>query len=199
MEVENHSISMADKDKDNKEEEEDNEEEEEVTNLLPTMANTANINHPLSGSTTVEEEVDSSAPMPSVKRATAPTPATALTLATPAPARWATRSMRTSTTEGLKETRPGKRDPHSHFHGRWQHYQQHSTTIFVADVWRTILAISCFGVGLRGGAQRPVHQIAVGKLMPYLTREPKAALYLQLCTTLYLAPTNPNYQIVHLD
>jgi hypothetical protein len=36
-----------DKDKDNK--------EEEVTNLLPTTANTANISHPLSGSITAEE------------------------------------------------------------------------------------------------------------------------------------------------
>jgi hypothetical protein len=35
---------------------------------------------------------------------------------------------------------------------------------FVANVWRTIMAISCFGVGLQGGAQRPVHQIAVGKV-----------------------------------
>jgi hypothetical protein len=26
------------------------------------------------------------------------------------------------------------------------------------------MAISCFGVGLQGGAQRPVHQIAVGKV-----------------------------------
>jgi hypothetical protein len=49
---------------------------------------------------------------------------TALTLATPAPARWAILSIRTSTTEGLGETRPGKWDPHSHFPGRWQHYQQ---------------------------------------------------------------------------
>jgi hypothetical protein len=120
-----------DKDKDNDKEEEeevDSEEEEEVTNLLPTTANTANINNPLSGSTTVEEkaaEVDPAAPMPSVKRATAPTPATALTLATPALARWAILSMRTSTTEGLRETRPGKWDPHSHVPGRWQHYQQH--------------------------------------------------------------------------
>jgi hypothetical protein len=33
---------------------------------------------------------------------------------------------------------------------------------FVANVWRTILAISCFSVVLQGGAQRPVHQITVG-------------------------------------
>jgi hypothetical protein len=119
-----------DKDKDNEEEEEEEEdnEEEEVTNLLQTTANTANISQPLSGSTTAEEEaaeVDAAAPMPSVMRATAQTPATtALTLATPAQARWAIRSTRTLTTEGLRETRPGKRDPHSHFPGRWQHYQQ---------------------------------------------------------------------------
>jgi hypothetical protein len=87
-------------DKDNEEEEEVNKEEK-VTNPLPTTANTAYIHHPLSGSTTVEEEVDATAPMPSVKRATAPTPNTALTLAT--------LSTRTSTTEGLRETRPGKR------------------------------------------------------------------------------------------
>jgi hypothetical protein len=54
-------FSMADKDKDtdkdNKEEKEVNEEEK-VTNLLPTTVNTAYIHHPISGSTTVEEEVD---------------------------------------------------------------------------------------------------------------------------------------------
>jgi hypothetical protein len=120
---------VKDKDKDNEEEEEEaDNEEEEVTNLLQTMVNTANISHPLSGSTTAEKEaaeVDAVAPMPSVKRATALTPATtALTLATPAPARWAIRSTRTLTTEGLRETRPGKWDPHSHFPGRWLHYQQ---------------------------------------------------------------------------
>jgi hypothetical protein len=194
MEVENHSIRMADKDKDtdkDKEEEEEVNEEEEVTNLLPTTANTANINHPLSGSTTVEEEVDAAAPMPSVKRATAPTPNTALTLAT--------RSMRTSTTERLRETRPGKRGSTLALPWTMATLPTTTTTISVANVGRTILAISSFGVGLQGGAQHPVHQIAVGKLMPYLTWEPKAALYLQLCTTLYLAPTNPNYQIVHLD
>jgi hypothetical protein len=117
------------KGKDNEEEEEEEDsEEEEVTNLLPATANTANISQPLSGSTTAEEEaaeVDAAAPMPLVMRATAQTLATpALTLATPAPARWAIRSTRTSTTEGLRETRPGKWDPHSHFPGRWQHYQQ---------------------------------------------------------------------------
>jgi hypothetical protein len=124
-------VKVKDKDKgkgkDNKEEEEDSEKEE-VTNLLPTTANTANISQPLSGSTTVEEEateVDAAAPMPSVTRATAPAPATtALTLATPAPAWWAIRSTRTSTMEGHRETRPGKWDPHSHFPGRWHHYQQ---------------------------------------------------------------------------
>jgi hypothetical protein len=115
-----------DKDKDNEEKEEEaDNKEEEVTNLLPTTANTANISHPLSGSTTAKEEaaeVEAVAPMPSVMRATALTPATtALTLATPALARWAIRSTRTSTTEGLRETRPGKWDPHSHFPGRWQH------------------------------------------------------------------------------
>jgi nitric oxide reductase activation protein len=118
-----------DKDKDNEEEEEEEDnEEEEVTNLLPTTANTANISHPLSGSTTAKEEaaeVDAVALTLLVMRATARTPATtALTLATPAPARWAIRSTRTSTTEGLRETRPGKWDPHSHFPGRWQHCQQ---------------------------------------------------------------------------
>jgi hypothetical protein len=115
------------KGKDNEEEEEDSKEEE-VTNLLPTTANMANISQPLSGSTTAEEEaaeVDAAAPKPSVMRDLAPTPAkTALTLATPAPARWAIRSTRTLTTEGLRETRPGKWDPHSHFPRRWQHYQQ---------------------------------------------------------------------------
>jgi hypothetical protein len=88
-----------DKDKDNEEEEEEDNEEEEVTNLLSTMANTANISQPLSGSTTAKEEadeVDTAAPMPSVMRVTDPTQATtALTLATPAPARWAIRSTRT--------------------------------------------------------------------------------------------------------
>jgi hypothetical protein len=121
-----------DKDKDNKveednEEEEDNKEEE-VTNLLLTTAKTASISQPLSSSTTAEEEEaeeDAVAPMPLVMRATALTPATiALTLATPAPARWAIRSMRTSTTARLRETRPGKWAPHSHFPGRRQHYQQ---------------------------------------------------------------------------
>jgi hypothetical protein len=109
-----------DKDKDNKEEEDN--EEEEVTNLLVTTANTASISQPLSGSTTAEEEEakeDAVAPMPSIMRATALTPATtALTLATPAPAQWAIRSMRTSTMAGLRETRPGKWAPHSHFPGR---------------------------------------------------------------------------------
>jgi hypothetical protein len=123
-------VKDKDNDKDNKnekEEEEDNEEEE-VTNLLPTMANTANISHPLSGLTTVKEEaaeVDAVAPTPSAMRATALTPATTtLILATPAPERWAIRLTRTSTTAGLRETRPGKWAPHSHFPGRWQHYQQ---------------------------------------------------------------------------
>jgi hypothetical protein len=82
------------KDKDNEEEgEEEDNEEEEVTNLLPTTANTDNISHPLSGSTTAEEEaakVDAVAHMPSVIRAMDLTPATTtLTLATPAPAQWA--------------------------------------------------------------------------------------------------------------
>jgi hypothetical protein len=118
---------VKNKDNEEKEEEEDNKEEE-VTNLLPTTANTANISHPLSGLTTAEEEaaeVDAGAPTPSAMRATALAPATtALTLATPATARWAIRSTRTSTTEGLRETRPGKWDPHLHFPGRWQNYQQ---------------------------------------------------------------------------
>jgi hypothetical protein len=117
-----------DKDKDNEEEEEDNEEEEEVTNLLLTTANTASISHPLSGSTTAEEEEaeeDAVAPMPSVTRATTLTPATAaLTLATTDLVRLATPLTRTSTTAGLRETRPGKWVPHSHFPGRRQHYQQ---------------------------------------------------------------------------
>jgi hypothetical protein len=80
-------FSMANKDKDtdkDNEEEEEVNEEEKVTNPLLTTANTAYIHHPLSGSTTVEEEVE-----------------------------------------------------------------------------RTILAISSFGMGLQGGAQRPVHQIAL--------------------------------------
>jgi hypothetical protein len=100
-------VNNKDKDKDNEEEEEDNEEEE-VTNQLPTTANTDSISHPLSGSSTAEveaAEVDVVAPMPSVMRATALTPAT------PAPERWAIPSTRTSTTEGLRETRPGKWDP----------------------------------------------------------------------------------------
>jgi hypothetical protein len=113
--------------KDN-EEEEDNEKEEEVINLLPTTANTSSISHPLSSLTTAEEEaaeVDAVAPTPSAMRATALTPVTTvLTLATPAPARWAIRLMRTSTTAGLRETRPWKWAPHSHFPGRWQHHQQ---------------------------------------------------------------------------
>jgi hypothetical protein len=115
------------KDKDN-EEEEDNKEEEEVINLLPTTTNSASISHPLSGLTTAEEEaseMDAVAPTPSAMRATALAPATTvLTLASPALARWAIRLMRTSTMEGLRETRPGKWAPHSHFPGRWQHHQQ---------------------------------------------------------------------------
>jgi hypothetical protein len=119
--------ATKDKYKDNEEEEEDNEEEE-VTNLLLTTANTDTISQPLGGSTTAGEEEDKEdamAPMPSVMRAMALTLATtALTLATKAPARWATRLMRTSTTSGLRETRPGKWTPQSHFLGRRQHYQQ---------------------------------------------------------------------------
>jgi hypothetical protein len=126
------------KGKDNENEEEEDSEEAEVTNLLPTTANTANISQPLSGSTTAEkeaDEVDAAAPMPSVMRATASTPATtALTLATPAPAWWATRSLRTLTTEGLWETRPGKWDPHPHFPGRWQHYQQQQQQLYCQRV-----------------------------------------------------------------
>jgi hypothetical protein len=147
MEVENHSINMADKDKDtdkdNEEEEEEEEvkQEEKVTNLLPTTANTAYIHHPLSGSTTVEEEVEATAPTPSVKRATAPTPNTALTLAT--------RSMRTSTTEGLRETRAGKRGYILALPWTMATLPTTTTTIYVANVGRTILAISSFGVGLQ--------------------------------------------------
>jgi hypothetical protein len=119
--------ATKDKDKDNKEEEEDNEEEE-VIKLLLTTANTASISQPPSGSTTAEEEEakeDAVAPMPSVTRATALTPATAaLTLATTAPVRLATPLTRTPTTAGLRETRPGKWVPHSHFPGQRQHYQQ---------------------------------------------------------------------------
>jgi hypothetical protein len=115
-----------DKDKDNKEEEDN--EEEEVTNLLLTTANTASISQPLSGSTTAEEEEaeeDAVEPMPSVMRAMTLTLATtALTLATPAPAQEAIRSIRTSTTAGLRESRPGKWAPHSHFPGQRQHQQK---------------------------------------------------------------------------
>ncbi len=116
------------KGKDNENEEEEDSEEAEVTNLLPTTANTDNISHPLSGLTTAEEEaaeVDAVAPTPSAMRATARTPATTvLTLATLAPERWAIRLTRTSTTSGVRETRPGKWAPHLHFPGRWQHHQQ---------------------------------------------------------------------------
>jgi hypothetical protein len=124
-----------DKDKDNKEEEDN--EEEEVTNLLVTTANTASISQPLSGSTTAEEEEakeDAVAPMPSVTRATALTPATAaLTLATTAPVRLATPLTRTPTTAGLRETRPGKWVPHSHFPGQRQHYQQQQQQLRLED------------------------------------------------------------------
>jgi hypothetical protein len=117
---------IEDKDKDNKEE--DNKEEEEVTNLLPTTANTAGISQPLNGSTTAKEEAaeeDAVAPMPLVTRATALTPATvALTLATTALALLAILLTRTSTTAGLRETRPGKWVPHSHFPRRWQYHHQ---------------------------------------------------------------------------
>jgi hypothetical protein len=105
-------------------EDKDNEEEE-VTNLLLTTANTASISQPLNGSTTAEEEEAVVAPTPSVKRATALTPATAaLTLATTAGVRLAAPLTRTSTTAGLRETRPGKWVPHSHFPGPRQYHQQ---------------------------------------------------------------------------
>jgi hypothetical protein len=101
-EADGETEEIVDKDKDI-EEEEDNEEEE-VTNLLRITANTASISQPLNGSSTAEEEE-------------------ALTLATTALVRLATPSTRTSTTAGLRETRPGKWIPHSHFPGRRQYHQ----------------------------------------------------------------------------
>jgi hypothetical protein len=88
-------------------EDKDNEEEE-VINLLLTTAKTANISYPLSGSTTAEEEEaeeDAVAPMPSVTRARALTPATAdLTLATTALVRLATPLSRISIYFGTVRT-----------------------------------------------------------------------------------------------
>jgi hypothetical protein len=154
------AIKDKDKEKDNEEEEEDNQEEEEVINLLPTTANTASISHPFSGLTTTEEEaakVDGVGPTPLAMRATALTPATTvLTLATPAPSRWAI---------GLRQD-SGKLDQGSGLHTctslNGGNITNNNNNNFVANVWRTNLAISCFGVGLQGGAQHPVHQIAVG-------------------------------------
>jgi hypothetical protein len=105
-------------------------DKEEVTSLLLTTANMASISQPLNGLTTAEEEEaeeDAVAPMPSVMRGTALALATAaLTLATTALVGLATPLTRTSTTAGLRETRPGKWVPHSHFPGRRQyhHHQQ---------------------------------------------------------------------------